>query len=374
MVFVVAVTQLAEALLDSPTAAGVLRYCAVFLPVAWCWVGFTFYADRFDNDDVVYRLTMFLAMLAVSLVAISVPQAFDGDAGSRRFVLSYIAVRLMLLALYARAHICAADARALTGRYLGWFALAVVVWSASLLLEPPARYAAWAIALGIELLAPIVASGAIASVPFHVSHIPERFGLFTIIVLGEAVALNAVGITTLQRGASVALVGAGGFLIVAAQWWLYFDCVDPSPMQRWRSSGQAYVYGHLVVFAALAASGVGALLATRAALGEPFDAPRRWILCGSVAAFLAAIGAIHLVHTAPYGDLRAWSRIGVAAGILVVAAVFGAATPLEIEALLLVLLCGQVVFELHRLADCDTPMLRPIAATPPAGRGRGEPR
>jgi low temperature requirement protein LtrA len=38
------------------TLAGFLRFAGLFVPIAWAWTGFTFYANRFDTDDVVYRL------------------------------------------------------------------------------------------------------------------------------------------------------------------------------------------------------------------------------------------------------------------------------------------------------------------------------
>ena len=41
----------------------------------WAWAGFTFYANRFDTDDVVYRLAKLGAMLAVAGLAASATDA-----------------------------------------------------------------------------------------------------------------------------------------------------------------------------------------------------------------------------------------------------------------------------------------------------------
>ncbi len=186
LVFVVAVAELADALLHHPTAAGLGRYVALFVPVWWAWVGYTFYADRFDNDDAVQRLLMVAAMLAVASLAVAIPDAFADARGSAVFASSYVAVRALLVALYARAHWLVPEGRPLTARYLTGFVTGAALWLASLAVAPPGRYALWAAGLAVELATPLLSAAAIARVPFHGSHIPERFGLFTLIVLGEA--------------------------------------------------------------------------------------------------------------------------------------------------------------------------------------------
>jgi low temperature requirement protein LtrA len=370
LVFVVAVAELADALLHHPTAAGLGRYVALFVPVWWAWVGYTFYADRFDNDDAVQRLLMVAAMLAVASLAVAIPDAFRDARGSAQFASSYVAVRALLIALYLRAHWLVPEGRPLTARYITGFVAGATLWLGSLALPPPARYALWAAGLAIELATPLLSASAIARVPFHGSHIPERFGLFTLIVLGEAVALGALGIGQTRLVAAGGLVAGGAFLVVTAQWWLYFECVDTSPLRQWRRTGQAYVYGHLLVFASLAATGVGGLLATRAAgrgggaagaggAGRAsggagaLAAGERWVLCLGVAGFLVAVGLIHLVNTPPRGDVRAWTRLGLAAAIVLLAAGGGGLGPVAIVVLLLAGLCAQVAGELMLIdRDC----------------------
>src|SRR5919108_5092627 len=101
LVFVVAVAELGETLSDDATLGGFVRYLALFVPVLWAWAGFTFYANRFDTDDLVYRILVIVAMFAVAALATTIPEAFAG--GSRGFVLAYVSIRLVLLVLYARA-------------------------------------------------------------------------------------------------------------------------------------------------------------------------------------------------------------------------------------------------------------------------------
>src|SRR5205085_919414 len=55
LVFVVAVGQVAHRLTHDTSTAGFLRFAGLFVPVLWAWTGFTFYANRFDTDDAIYR-------------------------------------------------------------------------------------------------------------------------------------------------------------------------------------------------------------------------------------------------------------------------------------------------------------------------------
>lgn len=66
LVFVVAVSQLAHNLSKDVSLTGFLSFAALFVPVWWAWIGTTFYANRFDSDDVLRRLLMGLQMLAIA--------------------------------------------------------------------------------------------------------------------------------------------------------------------------------------------------------------------------------------------------------------------------------------------------------------------
>lgn len=213
----------------------------------------------------------------------------------------------------------------------------------------PERYWLWAAGLLAELLTPLLSAKAIAKVPFHVSHIPERFGLFVIIVLGEAVALDALGMADSDLTNLARAVAGGGFLVAAAMWWLYFDCVDTSPMRRWLLSGQTYVYGHLVVFASITAFGVGVLLASRSVTDPALTDPARWLMCAGVGGFVFAIGVIHLVNELPRGDLRAWTRLGLGALFVLLGWVGRGLPPLALEGVLLAGVAAQTVLELRLL-------------------------
>ena len=69
LVFVVAVAQLADGLAADPSVHGFLVFAGLFVPVWWAWVGYTFYADRFDTDDRLHRILMIAGMFGVAVLA-----------------------------------------------------------------------------------------------------------------------------------------------------------------------------------------------------------------------------------------------------------------------------------------------------------------
>ena len=85
LVFVLAVSRVAMILAQSSDWYGFAKYVALFVPLWWCWIGYTFYADRFESDEVSYRILMFAAMLAVAALAITLAGSFT-PAGDARFV------------------------------------------------------------------------------------------------------------------------------------------------------------------------------------------------------------------------------------------------------------------------------------------------
>ncbi len=68
LVFVIAVAELAHLLHDDLTPRGLLVYAALFVPVWWQWIDFSYYGDQYDTDDLSYRLALLAAMLGVVIL------------------------------------------------------------------------------------------------------------------------------------------------------------------------------------------------------------------------------------------------------------------------------------------------------------------
>ena len=350
LVFVVAVAQLGRELGHDVTAAGFFRFLAFSLPVWWAWMGFTFYANRFDTDDLPYRLIVLTAMFGVAALATTIPAAFAGD--SRGFVLAYVFVRVLLLALYARAIRHVVEGRAIATFFFCAFSGAVVLWLASLLVPPPERYWVWAIALVIEVGAPLVGWRLIPSSPVDPRHAPERLGLLTIIVLGESVFAVVLAITDVTWSTGALLAAIAGFLCAAAFWWIYFEFVNPEFLFVALSRGGrilrglVFVYSNFPIIAGLVALGVGVKLAIMSAGGQAAYDDSGWLLCAGLALSMAGLAAVELVLPPYWRAIDFWMRVSTAVLALALIPFASSLSPLVIVWILATALMVQVVAEL----------------------------
>jgi low temperature requirement protein LtrA len=194
LVFVISVAELVQRLGHHVSVLEVGQFIALFIPVWWCWVGHTVYATRFDTDDMIHRSLTFTMMFAAAVMAIQIPTAFE--TGSAGFAGGYVLARLCLLMLYTRARRHVPEARKMTTLYLSGFGLGALCWLVSLLVPSPERFILWAIGIAIDFIIPWLGKKRILQkAPLDTSHFPERFGLFTIIVLGETILAVVSGLS-----------------------------------------------------------------------------------------------------------------------------------------------------------------------------------
>jgi low temperature requirement protein LtrA len=345
LVFVAAVSQLANALAAEPTTGRFFEFLGLFVPVWWAWMGFTFYANRFDTDDIVYRLLLLLAMFGVAALATTIPSVFRG--ATQGFPIAYVAVRLVLIALYARASRHVPEARALVRVFIRAFSFAVLIWLASLAFDAPWAYVVWGVALVFELGAPIRAWRFLPDAPIDPRHLPERFGLLTLIVLGESVLAVVLGVSKISWDAGSAAAAATGFTVAASLWWIYFDFLDEGALTaRGLFGGLTYTYMNYFVVVGLAALGTGVKLAILAAGGDHHYDDTSWILSAGLALTMVGLGVIQLVAGTVVVDTDVVLRL-VTAAIALVLIPFGL-SPLSVVSIFAGVLVAQVVFELVR--------------------------
>ena len=349
--FVVAVAALARGLHHDPTLGGALRFAGFFVPFWWAWMGFTWYATAFDNDDVAYRATLLGAMLCILWLAASIHSLYKGETSS--FVLAYVAMKLLLVGLYARAWRDATDVRRFAGLYALGNAVAALIWVSSLLVPVPGTYGVWALALFVELVTPMLAVRAAYQGRsyrprvFHPEHIPERYGLFTLIVLGESVLAVAAGTAgTGWYPASVA-TAVFGFVIAACIWWLYFDYVGASGLRISPRAGFFWGYGHLAIYAGIAATGVGIQLAIEGAAETTAHGSlgTRGVLGIGLAAYLLAVSFIHWVNRGSLDDRALFARLAIAAFLILLVPLGSFLSPLAFAALTALALLALTAYE-----------------------------
>jgi len=256
LVFVISVAELVHRLGHHVSVLEVGQFIALFIPVWWCWVGHTVYATRFDTDDMIHRLLTFTMMFAAAIMAMQIPTAFKN--GSIGFAAGYVLARLCLLMLYIRARRHVPEVREMTTLYLSGFGLGALSWFISLLVPPPERFILWGIGIGIDFIIPWLGRKTILQkAPLDTSHFPERFGLFTIIVLGETILAVVSGLSDkVWRWPSIT-AAILAFILAVSIWWLYFTYIHKADHAGKLGSGQPFIYGHLPLVLALAALGAG---------------------------------------------------------------------------------------------------------------------
>jgi low temperature requirement protein LtrA len=317
--FVVAVAQasnsLHHALAEDDLRQVVVGYPIAFFAIWWAWMNFTWFSSAYDNDDVLYRIGVFVQIIGVLILAAGVPRAFTGSFAI--VTLGYAVMRVGLVFLWLRA---ARDDRPrgrTDTRYAVGISVCMLGWGLLLLVPDGIHVPGIAVMVAAELLVPVWAEQSTPT-SWHPHHIAERFGLFTLIVLGESVAAATIAIQGAadSGGALGDLldVAAGGVLVVFAMWWMYFAQPVGPIVERARASldqsawRQAFLwgYGHYVVFASAAAVGAGLAVAADQAIGHAELSARAATASVAVPAalYVLSVWAVH-VTAKPAGPVRA---------------------------------------------------------------------
>ncbi|MFF7789993.1 low temperature requirement protein A [Streptomyces sp. NPDC007991] len=272
--FVVAVAQagiqLVHAVAEGHAGEGIRDYAMVFFAVWWAWMNFTWFASAYDNDDVLYRVVTLVQIAGVLVLAAGVSRAF----GEHEFFvvwLGYLIMRIAMAAQWLRAARSSEGPERTTAlRYAGGVLVCQVGWLGLLFLPEGARAWWFLVMVLLEMCVPPWAEKD-RPTSWHPRHIAERYGLFTIIVLGETIAAATVavksGIDENDALGELLPIAAGGLLIIFAAWWVYF--VVPIH-DHLRSNRQAFLwgYGHYLVFASAAAIGAGLEVAVEQTVGK----------------------------------------------------------------------------------------------------------
>ncbi|MFB9685511.1 low temperature requirement protein A [Amycolatopsis plumensis] len=262
--FVVAVGQAAaalhHALAEGHAAHGVTSFAMVFFAIWWGWLNFSWFASAFDTDDVPYRLATLVQIAGGLTIAAGVSSAFEGDF--RLIVAGYVLMRLAMVTQWLRAARSEPECRPAALRYAAGIVVVQVLWIARLWVPGTAGAVAFVVLVVAELAVPVWAESS-RGTTWHPHHIAERYGLFTLIVLGETIlsATNAIKEGTIEPGHTGALISlaAAALVLVFSMWWLYFDRPGHARLVRRPTmfTSMSWGYGHYFIFAAAAAVGAG---------------------------------------------------------------------------------------------------------------------
>jgi low temperature requirement protein LtrA len=301
LTFVVAIAQVASQLAgriaDGHAAAGIGPYLMVFFAIWWAWMNFTWFASAYDTDDVPYRLLTLVQMGGVLVLAAGVPSAFAGG-NFAAITIGYVVMRIAQVSQWVRAAVEHPEGRATALRYAVGIAVVQVGWVARLAFPPGWALWSFLVLAAADLSVPLWAERP-RMTPWHPHHIAERYGLLTIIVLGESVAASTVGVQQGldSSGLTVPLVtiAASGLILLFALWWLYFLEPAGDGLEAHRGLSFFWGYGHYVVFASLAALGAGLEVAVERGAGQiqSPDAVVEYAIAIPVAVFLVLLWVLH---------------------------------------------------------------------------------
>jgi low temperature requirement protein LtrA len=267
--FGTAANELAHYLSEGHLRTGIVGFSLAVFAVAWAWINYSWFASAYDNDDWVMRLATMTLMVGVIVLALGLARMFSSlDAGNvldmHVMVAGYVVMRVPMVFLWARAarHDPARRPAAIT--YIWTISVAQAFWVLLAIAElsVPTTLALAAVFVGVEMLGPFLAERRKGGTPWHAHHIAERYGLLVIITLGEGVLGTVASINAVVNGDAgwtleAAVVAFAGIGLIFATWWTYFVIPWAQVLELHRERAFLWGYGHLVIFAALAAIGAG---------------------------------------------------------------------------------------------------------------------
>jgi low temperature requirement protein LtrA len=262
LIFVAAVSQLAAPLAEDYSFFGLLRFAFFFTLVWWAWFDHTLFCSRFHVSD---GLQHAMTIAQIFVVAVMAANA-KGGLTSREaagFGAAFGVMRIILLFQYLRARKETDENRVLNGQLIA-LGVSGTFWLVAAVLPLKLRIVLGGIALTLDTVGSWWRREHLRRVPPDPVHLPERYGLFTIILLGEFVAAVMRGMEAQDAWPPLAFVAAiGGFCVAFICWWVYFEhsklaepsfslqvLRDPAKLQRW-------LYLHLPLYLSLTVAGVG---------------------------------------------------------------------------------------------------------------------
>jgi low temperature requirement protein LtrA len=349
LVFVVAIASNAAQLhhgISGGHWSAIEGYTLTWFAIWWAWVNYTWFASAYDNQDVPYRLLTFLIMAGALALAAGVPDIF-ADGQSVVVVAGYAVMRVGMIGLWLRAAAGHPERRKTALLYAGGILFAQLLWVGRLWVPESWWIPTFFACVAIELLVPVVAENLGGRTPFHPHHLAERYSLLTIIVLGEVILSSVQAVQGAMaaaadavagpvsggsghhvsfgstggapgEGASMAPLIVGGLLTVFAIWWFYFKR-DHADLIEGQHTVWVFGYGHLPIFASVAAVGAGLAAAVDVVQGESEVGvrPVALVLAVSVAMYALTLAGLHTL-----ADREGWRgsipAVVTATGVLIV--------------------------------------------------------
>lgn len=262
LIFAVIVIQLSAKLMHDLNWHGILQTSLLFIPIMWTWASYTVFAARFDNNDIIHWIMTFAIMLAGVVMATQIGNALEN--GALGFSIGFIIGQFALYLLYLRAESERLIPKKIAHFYLYGFGPGLIFWIISLFFQAPLKFVFWAIGMFIYLIIPWVGKRSVLSkAPLHSIYIPERFGAFTIIILGQIIASVVFGVEYTHWSFYSALTSIMAFILAIIIFCQYYRLNQTANYKCSLSSGQPFIYTHIPLIIGLIIMGVCAEIIIR---------------------------------------------------------------------------------------------------------------
>ena len=253
--FVAAIARIAHHLAGHYSVEGLLTFLVVFAALWWVWMSDTYYSIRFETKGALQRIYVLALMFPVLAMAILGTAALTDQMIG--FAVAFAVARIINGVMWARA----AYYLPRTRPYIRWvlWTLVVALSVLSLVLVVPPGYVLAVLAAAVAIS--IAGMGFAAPAQRHLpslprDKLPERHGLFIIIILGETIVPLAVPPDEMGGLATAMTIGSG-ILIAIGFWWTYFDFIARRPPRKEVRWFTLWGYLHLPLAVALTLNGVG---------------------------------------------------------------------------------------------------------------------
>jgi low temperature requirement protein LtrA len=178
-------------------------------------------------------------------------------------VLGYVIMRVALVFQWLRAAKQDPPRRQVSLTYAATISVAQVGWVAQIvapLSAIPASILGGVLVL-IEIAGPVLAERRAGGTPWHAHHIAERYSLFAIIALGEAVVGTVAALSAaIERQGwtkDAALVGIAGMGLTFGMWWVYYLVPSGEILGRHRARAPIWGYLQMLIVTSIVATGAG---------------------------------------------------------------------------------------------------------------------
>ncbi|SDY58045.1 low temperature requirement protein A [Herbiconiux ginsengi] len=345
LAFVVAFSQaggqLSHYLADARFGPAIGGFAFSMFAICWAWINFSWFASAYDTDDWFYRITTMVQMIGVVIVALGIPPLFHSLAEGHYIdnsilVAGYVVMRVAMVAQWLRAARQDPSRRRTALTYALFITIAQIGWVGTAIAHLTIAVAVplSLLLFAVEVVGPYIAErrSGTDGTPWHAHHIAERYGLLTIIALGEGVfgTVTAVSAVVEEHDwtTEAALLVVAGIGLTFGLWWSYFLVPAGPILERYRRKSFVWGYGHMLVYASIAATGAGLHVAAYVIEGEAHIGTVGAVLAVAIPVLVLCLSifALYDYLVEQIDPFHFWLMAGTAALLVlaVLAAVWGA--------------------------------------------------